>query len=50
MLDTQYNANNAGTIGDITTGSLFIIGAQSGGAGAANPSMQFQVRLRYDDF
>lgn len=49
MLETQFNAGNAGTIADITTGSLFIIGAQSGGAGAANPSMQFQVRLRYDD-
>lgn len=48
-LDTMYNTGTAGTIGDITSGAIYVIAAQSGGAGVANPSMQFQVRLRYDD-
>jgi len=48
-LSTQYNAGVAGTIGDITSGSLFLMCAQSGGAGIANPTVTFQCRIRYDD-
>lgn len=47
--DTMFNTGIAGTIGDITTGAIYCIAAQSGGAGTAAPVFTCQCRLRYDD-
>lgn len=48
-LETCFNAGVAGTIGDITTGSVYIMAAQSGGIGTAAPTVNFRSRIRYSD-
>lgn len=48
-LETMFNAGNAGTIGDITSGSVYILAAQAGFIGTAAPSINFRSRIRYTD-
>jgi len=48
-LPVQFNAGTAGTIGDIVTGSLYVLFAQNGSIGTANPSVVWTSRVRYSD-
>lgn len=48
-LETLFNSGNAGTIGDITSGSLWIMFAQSGQLGTANGQFVYRARVRFDD-
>lgn len=48
-LETMYNAGAAGTIGDITSGSIYIMFAQSGTIGTGNPTATWTSRIRYTD-
>lgn len=48
-LETMFNAGNAGTIGDITSGSIYIIAAQVGTVKAAPPIITVNCRVRYTD-
>jgi len=48
-LETMFNAGVAGTIGDITTGSLYLMVSQAGSISTAGPFLQFQSRMRFDD-
>lgn len=48
-LETMFNAGTAGTIGDITSGSVYMIVAQNGFIGTANCTFQWRCRIRYDD-
>lgn len=49
MLETTYNTGNAGTIGDITTGSLYLLVADSGTFATAQPTFSFQSRIKFTD-
>jgi len=44
-----FNSGNAGTIADITTGSLYLMWTSSVGAGATAGTIQGRVRVRYTD-
>jgi len=46
----QYNAGVAGTIGDITSGAIYILFAQGGSIATAAPVAGFYARIRYEDF
>jgi len=48
-LETMYNAGTAGTIGDITSGSLYIMIAQEGRIAVAAPLFSMYARIRYQD-
>jgi len=48
-LETMFNAGNAGTIGDITSGSIYLFIANSGSLGVANGASSFRTRVRYTD-
>lgn len=48
-LETMYNAGTAGTIGDITSGSLYIMIAQEGRIATAAPLFSMYARIRYQD-
>jgi len=48
-LETMFNAGSAGTIGDITSGSVYIFVAQSADIGVAGPLFASRVRVRYTD-
>lgn len=48
-LETMFNAGTAGTIADITSGSLYIMFAQSGTIGTGNPTASWYSRVRYTD-
>lgn len=48
-LETMFNAGSAGTIGDITTGSLYMFVAQQGLIGVANPTQMTRIRVRFED-
>jgi len=48
-LPVQYNAGVAGTIGDITSGSLFVVFAPTDGVTVAQAPVVCQVRIRYAD-
>lgn len=48
-LETMFNAGNAGTIGDITSGSIYIIAAQCGKVTGEAPQISVQCRVRYTD-
>lgn len=48
-LDVAFNAGTAGTIGDITSGSIYMFVAQQGGITIAAPNIDAQVRIRYTD-
>jgi len=48
-LETMFNAGTAGTIGDITSGSIYVMFAQSGNMGVAAATVTWRARLRYTD-
>ena len=48
-LETMFNAGSAGTIGDITSGSVYLFVAQTAGIGIANPSFNWRARIRFQD-
>lgn len=49
-LPVEYNAVGGGTIADITTGSLYIIGIGNNAIGATAGTCNGQVRIRYTDY
>lgn len=48
-LETLFNGGSAGTIGDITSGSVYMMMAQSGGWATAAPDFLSRIRIRYTD-
>jgi len=49
-LETMFNTGAAGTIGDITSGSVFITFATAvGGIGVAGAELNWRTRIRFDD-
>lgn len=48
-LAVQYNAGTAGTIADITSGSIYVLFAQSGQIATANAGVTWYARVRYTD-
>lgn len=49
-LDTCYNAGNAGTIGDIQTGSLYLLTYMAAGAVTTAEAVTLaRVRIRFED-
>lgn len=48
-LETMFNAGSAGTIGDITSGSIYVFFAQFGTTGVANSTVAWTARYRYTD-
>lgn len=48
-LETMFNAGAAGTIGDITSGSIYIIAAQTAGITVQPATIFCQCRVRYTD-
>lgn len=48
-LETMFNDGVAGTIGDITSGSVYLFAAQNGGISVAGPITEWDVRIRYSD-
>lgn len=48
-LETMYNAGTAGTIADITSGSVYIMACQAGPIATAAPVWNFRSRIRYSD-
>ena len=48
-METMFNAGSAGTIGDITSGSLYLLFAQNSGITVAAPTMIYRTRVRYTD-
>lgn len=49
-LETLFNSGNAGTIGDIQTGSIYIMAAWHGtSVGTANGAFNFRSRIRFVD-
>ena len=45
----MYNAGVAGTIGDITTGSLYVLIGNNGTFATAQPIITYETRVRYED-
>lgn len=48
-LETMFNSGTAGTIADITSGSLYLLWAQNGQIGTANGAFNWRCRVRYTD-
>jgi len=48
-LEVMFNAGNAGTIGDITSGSVYLFACQTGSAASTAPVMIYRSRIRYTD-
>lgn len=48
-LETMFNADVAGGVGDITSGSVYIMFAQQGTILTANPTAAWYARIRYTD-
>lgn len=48
-LEVCFNAGNAGTVADITSGSVYFFAAQSGQAATANLVVAGRTRIRYKD-
>jgi len=48
-LETMFNAGTAGTIGDITSGSVYVLAAQTSNVLVAAPTVIFRSRIRYTD-
>lgn len=48
-LETFFNAGVAGTIGDITSGSLYLLYGNSGTFTTAQPTIDYDTRIRYSD-
>jgi len=48
-LPVQYNAGTAGTIGDITSGAMYMTFVQEGNITVASPAVAYYARVRYTD-
>jgi len=48
-LESLFNAGSAGTIGDITSGSVYLFVAQSGNIAGGAPTIAYKTRIRYTD-
>ena len=48
-LETMFNSGSAGTIGDITSGSVYLFVSQTGGILVANPTFNWRARVRFTD-
>jgi len=48
-LETMFNDGTAGTIGDITSGSVYIFIAQTSGISVTGPQFEWDFRIRYSD-
>ena len=48
-LETMFNSGNAGTVGDITSGALWLFVGQNGSIGTANPTLVLRTRVRFLD-
>ena len=48
-LETMFNGGTAGTIGDITSGSVYLFVAQTANIGTANASFNWRSRIRFQD-
>lgn len=48
-METMFNAGSAGTIGDITSGSVYLFVAQNGGILTVAGDFDSRVRIRYTD-
>ena len=48
-MNTEFNSGNAGTVADITTGSLYVMAWQGGGLATAAPTSVFYSRVRFSD-
>jgi len=48
-IDTVYNAGTAGTIADISTGSIYLLLLSNLAAGATAPVLDYTCRLRFED-
>lgn len=48
-LETMFNTGNAGTIGDIQSGSFYFFAAQGGSIGAVAPNVSGRVRIKFVD-
>ena len=48
-LETMFNAGNAGTIGDISSGSLYMFFAQAGTTATAASGFSYNTRVRFLD-
>lgn len=48
-LETMFNTGTAGTVADITTGSLYIMFGTPGLHLTAGPTLSFQARVRFSD-
>jgi len=48
-LETHYNAGSAGTIGDIQTGSLYVMACSNVATGTAAPLLDLTTRIRFSD-
>lgn len=47
--EVMFNAGAAGTIGDITSGAMYIMFAQNGSIATAAPLITWRCRIRYTD-
>lgn len=47
--DVRFNAGNAGTVADITSGALYLVYGDSNSAGTQQATLLGQVRCRYRD-
>lgn len=48
-LETMFNSGTAGTVADITTGSIYLMAAQAGSVTTAAPTVVFRSRVRFED-
>jgi len=48
-LEQMFNAGSAGTIADITMGSIYLFVAQSGNIAGGAPTIAYKTRIRYTD-
>ena len=48
-MGTMFNSGNVGTVADITSGSVYLFVAQTGGVGAVNPTFNWRARVRFTD-
>lgn len=47
---TQFNSGNAGTVADMTTGSLWLVTHGTAANAAESCQLTYCTRVRYDDF
>lgn len=48
-LESMFNTGNAGTVGDMTSGSVYLFVAQSGAIGTAGPGINVRSRIKFTD-